>query len=596
MQRPRQTLLWTVGLWALSAQAFAQSHRGFGIDQFEPAPAGDRFFAVQGGDVGGHVNPRVLLLGEYAYRPLVLYQKPSEREIGAVVSDQLFLHVAASIGLWDRLTVSADFPIALLAKGENPTAPTTGTFRSPSGAAPGDLRLGARVRIVGEARSAFTLGLGGYLWAPTGQRSKFAGEGGFRGLPVLVLSGESKSFAYAVNAGVAFRPSTNFAGTTLDNQLVFGGAAGVLLADRKLGIGPEIYGASVLAGNDSFGRGTTNLEAILGVRYRAGAFVLGAGAGPGLTHGVGTPTLRAVASVGFVPEPASGEKGGPRDADGDGILNAKDACPFDAGKPSDDPRTNGCPDLDKDGIRDPLDACVDMPGPENDDPKLNGCPPDKDGDGIPDDIDACPDVKGAKSEDPKLNGCLADRDGDGILDEDDSCPDVKGIESEEEGRNGCPGDGDGDGISDDKDACPKEKGPANADPQKSGCPTLVRVTEREIVTLQPVQFKNGSDAISTESDDLLDQVATVLREHPEIVKLEVRVYADDRGARGQKLSERRAATVVKWLSGPGGIVDDRLSAKGLGADAASDDDAGRHRTVEFRIVETKQKKRRGRSE
>jgi outer membrane protein OmpA-like peptidoglycan-associated protein len=589
-------LVWTVGLWAISATAVAQTHRGFGLDQFQPAPAGDRFFAVQGADAGGHVNPRLMLLGEYAYRPLVLYQNPGEHELGAVVSDQLFLHVAAGIGLWDRLGVSVDFPVALLARGENPTTPSTGTFRSPSGAGVGDLRLGARVRIVGRARSAFTLGVAGYLWLPTGQQSKFAGDGAVHGLPALVLAGESGRFAYAVNAGVALRSSRTFANTTLDHQLVFAGAAGLLLAERKLQVGPELYGSSVMAGSDAFQRGTTNLEGILGARYRVGAFVLGAGAGPGFTHGLGTPALRAVASVAFAPEPSSPEKAGPRDADHDGIIDPKDACVLDVGKPSDDPRTNGCPDMDKDGIRDPLDACVDVPGPENENPKLNGCPPDRDGDGVPDDDDACPDVKGPKNEDPKLNGCPHDRDGDGILDDDDACPDLKGSKSEDPTRNGCPGDTDGDGITDDKDACPKEKGEPDPDPNKNGCPSLVRVTEKEIVILQQVQFKTASDVILPESNELLTQVANVLREHSEILKIEVQGHTDNRGgaAYNQKLSQRRAASVVKWLTAAGGIVDDRLSSKGYGMDdPIADNDAAegrqKNRRVQFKILESKQK-------
>jgi OOP family OmpA-OmpF porin len=597
MQR-RTTIwaLWTVGLWAFAATASAQTQRGFGLDQFQPAPAGDRFFAVQGDDLGGHLKPRLMLLGEYAYRPLVLYQNPGDHELGAVVSDQLFVHLGAAVGLWHHLIVSADFPLALVSQGQSPSTPTAGTFSSPSGAAVGDLRFGARVRVVGNARKPVTLALAGYLWVPTGQRSKFAGDGGVRGLPALVLSGETKSFAYAVNAGVAFRPTSTFANTTLDHQLVFGGAVGVLLAERKLSIGPEIYGSGVVAGSDAFKRDTVNLEGILGARYRAGAFVVGAGVGPGFTHGVGTPALRGVVSVAFAPEPAQVQKTGPRDADHDGITDAKDACPFDAGKPSDDPRTNGCPDMDKDGIRDPLDACVDVPGPENDDPKLNGCPQDRDGDGIPDGDDACPDVKGPKNPDPKLNGCPPDRDGDGILDDDDACPDVKGIKSEDPKRNGCPGDTDGDGITDDKDACPKEKGEPNSDPEKNGCPTLVRVTEKEIVILQQVEFKTASDVILPESDELLKQVANVLTEHPEILKIEVQGHTDNKGgaAYNQKLSQRRAASVMKWLTGKGSVVADRLSSKGYGMDAPiADNDTAegrqKNRRVQFKILETKQK-------
>ena len=70
-------------------------------------------------------------------------------------------------------------------------------------------------------------------------------------------------------------------------------------------------------------------------------------------------------------------------------------------------------------------------------------------------------------------------------------PDLAGIKSDDPAKNGCHGDRDGDGITDDKDACPEEKGKADPDPQKNGCPTLVRVTKKEIVILQQVQFKTA---------------------------------------------------------------------------------------------------------
>ncbi|MEE9383738.1 MAG: OmpA family protein [Nannocystaceae bacterium] len=73
----------------------------------------------------------------------------------------------------------------------------------------------------------------------------------------------------------------------------------------------------------------------------------------------------------------------PSDRDGDGYLDAQDACPNEPGVAPD-----GCPtrDRDGDGIPDPNDACPDEAGPAP-----SGCPPrDQDGDGIVDDVDRCP--------------------------------------------------------------------------------------------------------------------------------------------------------------------------------------------------------------
>jgi len=69
-------------------------------------------------------------------------------------------------------------------------------------------------------------------------------------------------------------------------------------------------------------------------------------------------------------------------------------------------------DMDGDGVSDDKDACPNARGTW----ELMGCP-DSDGDGVTDAMDECPNVAGLK----ELNGC-PDRDGDGVLDKDDHCP------------------------------------------------------------------------------------------------------------------------------------------------------------------------------
>ncbi len=584
---------WLVGLAAAavlllsSTLAFAQRLERFDLNRFQPAPAGDRFFGVQGPDPAADTPLRAMVLGNYAYRPLVLYRNDGDDRVGSVVSDQLLLHGALALALFDDLLLSLDVPIALLTDGDSPE--TDGlAVSSPSGSALGDVRLGARLRVIGHARDGLELALGGYLWLPTGDEDRFAGDGKVRGQPAAIVSGEIGRFAYALNTGVHLRPERHFAATDSESELAFGAAVGLLLANRKLSIGPELYGSTTF--DEAFERDTTNMEAILGARLRVGPVVLGAGAGPGLTRGLGTPSLRALLSLTVAPQRTPDEA---PDRDRDGIVDEFDACPLLPGQISVDPAKNGCPpDRDGDGILDAADACPKIPGSPHTDPAQHGCPPDRDGDGIFDAEDACPAVPGARHADPKLNGCPLDRDGDGISDDKDACPDVKGLPSADPAKNGCPGDSDGDGITDDRDACPREKGVADADPKKNGCPSMVRVTEKEIVILQQVQFRTGSDAILPQSDELLGQVADVLREHAEIRKIEVQGHTDNRGgaAYNRNLSQRRAASVVKWLTTKGQIDAERLVAKGYGmdtpiADNGTDEGRQQNRRVEFKILE-----------
>jgi OmpA-OmpF porin, OOP family len=524
---------------AVAADGFAQ---GFTLDRFQPSPAGDRFFDVQGGDPGGELAPRLMILGDYAYRPLVLYRNNGDDEQGTVVSSRLLLHLGGSLSLWNRLWVSANMPLALLTDGQNQSVDGS-TFASPTGFAAGDLRFGLRLRLAGEVGSIASLAIGGYIYVPTGNKDKLAGDGSVHAAPSVILSGENDDIAYAVNAGINIRKQSTAPDltTTLGSELTFGAGFAFLLADKTVQLGPELYGSTAMVGKDRFARATTNMEGLLGLRIRVGSLVFGVAAGPGITQGMGTPTFRAVGSLAYVPLP---EKPLP---------------------PPPPPRARPQPprDRDKDGIPDKMDACPDEPGIKTDDPETNGCPPPP-----------------------------PDRDGDGIIDRDDACPDLKGVKSDDPTQNGCPPDTDGDGIRDDVDACPKEKGKPNDDPTKNGCPTSVRVTEQEIVILDQVQFKTGSAEIKKASDDLLMQVAMVLAEHPEILKIEIQGHTDNRGGKkyNLKLSERRAAAVMKWLVQRGSLDAGRLSSHGYGMEepiADNDTSEGRqkNRRVQFKILD-----------
>jgi hypothetical protein len=124
-------------------------------------------------------------------------------------------------------------------------------------------------------------------------------------------------------------------------------------------------------------------------------------------------------------------EGCPRDSDGDGVSDCKDACPDESGEECTIVDSEGCPkDSDGDGVSDCKDECPNEQGKED----SNGCPDknkDKDNDGVPDGEDDCynPGCGTVGSD-----GCPLDSDSDGIDDCNDSCPREKG----EIGNNGCP--------------------------------------------------------------------------------------------------------------------------------------------------------------
>jgi outer membrane protein OmpA-like peptidoglycan-associated protein len=587
--RYNRLLIGALGAIALTSVSGLAAAQGLALDRFTPAPAGDRMFGVESPYVAGHLTPHVMLLGEYARDPLVLRSETSSASSGAVVSDQFFLHLNGSLALWNRLNVNVDVPVAMAQGGDSPGLQGQ-RMASPSGVAFGDLRAGLRLRLFGDYADAFQLSLGGYMWFPTGASNSYVSDGTVRGRPELIVGGHTDRFVWSMSFGPEIRGSQQFGQVHQGTMLAFGYGMGVLLGeDRQFQIGPELT-VSTTATNVS--KRSSNAELLLGARYRfLHDLEAGVAAGPGLGSGIGTPEVRALAMLAYTPEQK------PSDRDRDGIVDASDACPDEAGVASEDPTKHGCPlpkDTDKDGIVDPSDACPSEAGVASEDPKKHGCPlpKDMDKDGIVDAEDACPSEAGVASDDPKKHGCPlpADRDADGIPDAVDACPDLKGVADPDPGKNGCPPDTDGDSIRDDKDACPNEKGPADPDPEKNGCPKAVRVTAGEIVILQQVQFDTGKATIKPVSDALLTEVAEVLAQHLEITQLEVQGHTDNVGfAKFNKtLSQKRAEAVVAALV-KRGIANSRLAAQGFGqeapvADNKTADGRQKNRRVQFKIV------------
>jgi len=158
-------------------------------------------------------------------------------------------------------------------------------------------------------------------------------------------------------------------------------------------------------------------------------------------------------------------------------------------------------------------------------------------------------------------------------------------------NHGCPyPDTDGDGVVDRFDNCPKDKGPVT----NQGCPEkvkqLVVITREKIVIKDKVYFALNKAAIKPKSFTMLNQIAEVLKGHPEIEMIQIEGHTDNTGSAevNRKLSQARADSVRTYLIGQG-VKDTRLKAVGFGPDHPADTNAtaaGRenNRRVEFNIV------------
>jgi OmpA-OmpF porin, OOP family len=127
-------------------------------------------------------------------------------------------------------------------------------------------------------------------------------------------------------------------------------------------------------------------------------------------------------------------------------------------------------------------------------------------------------------------------------------------------------------------------------------PPRVVVTASSITIGEKVQFATGSSQILPVSFSLLDEVAKVLTDNPQIELVQVEGHTDSTGtaAINRKLSQQRAESVMHYLAGKT-VASGRMKAQGFGPDrpiADNSSDAGKeqNRRVEFVIVKQGPKK------
>jgi hypothetical protein len=364
------------------AQAYPQ---GFALNVFDPAPAGDRFFAVPDASSFTDGRLRLALIGDYVYGTSVERTDDVTGTQRAIVSKQLYLHAAAAYPITSWLHANADLPFAAVQKGDaGANAPSSGKF--------GDLRLGARANVISSKTEAFALGPGVDVYVPTGSADNLTSDGRVRVNPRAVASGRVGPFFYEANGGFLFRRKIDDGSLETGNAFTFGAGAGLFLFDDVLQFGPELWGNHQVSPKWNYTK-ITPVSGIFGVKVHLGILAIGVAGGPGLSDAPGVAP-RVIATVALAPPthvvemaPASLDTGN-ADRDHDGLVDGEDDCPDQAGVTSGVAGQNGCPEKDLAG-------------------EVAEKEPDGDGDGVVDKDDACPTDAGVASHDPKQNGCPA---------------------------------------------------------------------------------------------------------------------------------------------------------------------------------------------
>lgn len=512
-----------------------------GINHFQAAAGSHNYLVTNHPAVLPHLTPSTWLLGSYARNPLVCRDFQGGVAY-PIVQHQANAEVAAALGIFDRFEVGAVLPATYLygpPVPNNPRALCGGAGLRAEGIQElsfADPRLLAKVLLTPWNEgfvASFRFSADMPLAQTNGNVLGLAGESLPNITPALTLGFSSEWVRFALDVGYLLRSPTRIGDLIVGHEIMYGAATELSVVPRTLAVTLDVYGkvspSALFSSRDQF-----PIEGVGALKLFLADMVFLGGVGTGLRADYGAPDLRFFAGIGYYPLPK-----GPSDKDRDGIMDPDDACPeypedFDGYED-----TDGCPDKDNDL------------------------------DGIPDLQDECPDEAEDKDRWKDQDGCPdPDNDEDKILDVNDECPNDPEVYNEFEDTDGCP-----DSREDDENQI------------------KVVVRREKIEIKEKVFFAFDSDRILPQSYALLNDVARVINEHPEIAKILVEGHSDADGDTkyNLELSQRRASSVVQYLVSAG-VTGARLEALGYGenrpaASNASEKGKATNRRVEFTILD-----------
>ncbi len=569
---------WAVGIRRRFSRIFAVSlasavvllcapvsaDEGFDLQQFHPMPdQTGNFFGASSADVAPHLDWQASVLGNYAHNPLVLMDENGDR-LDSVVTSQAAFSLLASVGIMDVLELGIDVPMVFQRTDD---IVDDGTFDpAQGGLAMGDLRFVPKAQLFSnrdnpEGRGA-ALAVIADVWVPSGEADSLQG-GEFRGgvrLAYDVVSHGGQRMA--LNLGYLFRPSTEVMNLDIGDMVTWA-IAGEHPLTRDVRLVGEVLGKAGVRATE-FSRDVLPIELRAGPKFERGGLFLQGGGGLGVVSGYGTPDFRGFAGVGYspsrevhaavepppTPEPECRAQtvdtdcpDTPETECADGVLRTyraactDGACEYQVSE-------SRCASGTICGEEDGAPACVPAPMCEVD--------------------EECDEPPTPRCDEATLTTFVGRCD-------DGDCE----YEPVEEP---CP---------EDLECGLKDGVPACTEPERV---QVDEETERIELT-ETIHFATNSDEIESRSLSLVDEIAEILENHPQIRRVRIEGHTDSRGARAHNiaLSERRAQSVRQALI-ERGIESRRMEATGVGPDepiATNDSSVGRaqNRRVEFHITD-----------
>jgi outer membrane protein OmpA-like peptidoglycan-associated protein len=550
----------------------------FDLERFPINVSGNADLAMQGGTINPEGTLRFTAFGEIADAVNVNRDVDGFNSY-SLTRKLLWLEGTYAANQW--LQVSLQVPFVVFQNGL--TSLQADGFRGPDLNGVGTPYLGGRVSILRQdSQMPLNLAVDLRVGLPLGSSNAFNRDLRAPILPTLSASHDFGDWRLNGQIQGTFRSQSTMELVSTNKEDTF---------DHELGAGIGVSGTPIhgvplrLEGdallNVALKNSATSVQTFAGARYQLlkGTDVF-LGGGPAFGSLIGTPEFMVMGGVTFTGGGSSSSHAveGPV-----GPVAAQPVCV--AGQPH---RTADCPALDddNDGVPNGMDNCPTQAEDKDGFQDQDGCPdPDNDGDGLVDALDQCPTEVGPSTN----HGCpVKDADHDGIADADDLCPTVAG----DLAHKGCvaPADADNDGVADAEDNCVTVAGSK----ENHGCPAkqkqLVVIQKDNLQILDKVYFSSGGSRIQRRSRRLLNQIAEIVKSHPDMPRLEIQGHTDNRGSpsRNLVLSQKRAQAVRDYLERRG-VPASRLEAKGYGPSRPIETNmtaAGReaNRRVEFRVA------------
>ncbi|MEZ4287523.1 MAG: transporter [Polyangiales bacterium] len=285
----------------------AQSEYGFRVNQFRLAPSGSDGFTTLSAADQGHLRFGTAFSIDYNRRGLSerLSPVPENTAVSApypkqdVVNDEISSTFLLSIGIFDRIILFGGLTFDFMMQGAsaaNLLVPTA------DGGGVGDVQLGGRFRLVGDAGDFFQLAFQGVITVPLGEKidssQTYTGDHSATGIPELIFEFNTDRMRFLLNTGFRLRQIQEFGGLDIGHDWLWSAAALYPVIDDRLELIGELNGSTRL--RQFFGKQQTPVEVSVGARYSFGpGLYIGGGLGAGLTKSVGSPAVRVFAMVGF---------------------------------------------------------------------------------------------------------------------------------------------------------------------------------------------------------------------------------------------------------------------------------------------------------